>query len=270
MEKVWAGRVAAALAIGDLESADAWMNTVAGLRFDEDTRRGLLEALSNNMSPPAVDTLARLLIGPSPEGPGAITRKAAPLFVTTGLIRDLGVENTSKRRKMLLRALQVVARLKPDNVITHLRDPRWYVVRNVLIALGTSKHPSTADHIAPLCAHADHRVRVETLRALYRVQGTGSADLLLAGTLDKEEIVHTEACRLLGDIDDPGIDRKLLKRTRSPVLVEALRSIAALGRRDTDAARSTLRGIAKKRPAVWGRARRLRRAALQALEGGNG
>ncbi len=263
--EVWARTVAAALAAGDLESSDAWMNTITGLQLDEDARRCLLEALSDNMSPPAIDTLARLLVGPPPDGPGTIAREAAPLFAIAGLIRDLSTEETKGRRKMLLRALQVVTRLKPESVITHLSDPRWYVIRNVLIALGTSEHPMTAHHIVPLCSHADHRVRVEALRALYRIQGPGSANLLLASTLDRDEMVRTEAGRLLGGIDDPGIDRRLLERTQSPDLVKALRSIAALGRRNTASARTALRGIVKKRPAWWGRARRLRRGARQAL-----
>jgi len=270
MGKVWAGRVAAALATGDLESADAWMNAVAGLRLDEDSRRGLLEALSDDMSPPAIDTIARLLIEPRPEGPGAIAKEAAPLFAAAGLVRDLGAENTMGRRKMLLRALQVVVRLEPDSVITHLNDPRWYVARNVLVALGTSQHPRAAGHIAPLCDHADHRVRMEALGALYRIQGAGSANRLLAGTLDPDETVRTEAYRLLGGIEDPNVDRRLAEHTRSPDLTDALRSIAALGRRDTESARSALRGIAKKWPALWGRAKRLRKAALQALEAGDG
>jgi len=270
MGNVWAGRIAEALSVGDLEATDSWMNTIAGIRLDEDARTGLLQALSSSMSSEAVDTLAHLLAGPPPDGPGAIARKAAPLFIAAGLVRELGAENTTVgHRKMLLRALQVVARLKPESVTTHLDDPRWYVIRNVLVALGTSRRPETADHILPLCSHADHRVRVEALRALYLVLGAGSVSPLLEGTLDPDVMVRTEACRLLGGLDDPGIDRRLSERAQFPDLDEAIRAVAALGHRDTNSARATLTRMAKKRPALWGRARRLRLAARQALEAGD-
>jgi len=263
--RVWAGRVTAALAADDLRAADSWINAVAGLNIDEASRATLLRSLAESVTAPAVDTLARLLTGPDPDGPGSTARKAAPLFAANGLIRELGEEAKASRRKSLLKALQVLARLRPQCLLPHLTDPRWFVVRNVVIALGTSRRSDMAAHVEPLASHTEYRVRIEALRALYRLVGGTCVDVLLKHTGDEYAAVAAEAGRLLGEVEAPGIDRRLAGQMASDDRNEAMAAVAALGWRMTDEARNHLQRLARKR-FTWGRTRSLRAAARKALE----
>ncbi|MFH2071781.1 MAG: HEAT repeat domain-containing protein, partial [Actinomycetota bacterium] len=175
-------------------------------------------------------------------------------------------EGKAGRRKGLLTALQIVARQRPQGLLPHLADPRWFVVRNVAIALGTSRRADMAVHLEPVASHPDYRVRIEALRALHLLKGEGSADLLLGRLGDTHEAVADEAGRLLGGLQAPGIDRRLVEQTASADPDRAVAAIRALGWRTTGEARATLSRVARKRLA-WGTARRLRTAARRAMEG---
>jgi len=263
--QVWASRVTAALAADDLRAADDWINAVAGLNIDEISRATLLRSLAASVTAPAVDTLARLMTGPAPDGPGSTARKAAPLIAADGLIRELGEEAKASRRKSLLKALQVLARLRPQSLLPHLTDPRWFVVRNVVIALGTSRRSDMAAHVEPLASHTEYRIRIEALRALYRLVAGTCGDVLLEHIGDDHAAVAEEAGRLLGGVDGPDIDRRLAGRIASDDPDEAMAAVAALGWRTTVEASNHLQRMAHKR-FTWGRTRSLRAAARQALE----
>lgn len=261
--RVWAGRVCAALANGDLPAADEWVAAVGSVGIDDDSRLLLIDALAAAATGAAVDTLARLISAPDQKGPGARVRKAAPHFAADGLIKELSLEGKSGRRKSLLTALQIVARLKPDRLLPHLSDPRWFVIRNLAVAMGTSQHPEMAAHLQPLTSHIDHRVRLEALRALYRLTGDSCSETLLSATTDEHAAVAAEAGRLLGGIAAPGIDRRLIGMIESGDVAAATAAVAALGWRKTDAARGMLHRLAH-RKFVWGRARHLKSAARKA------
>ncbi|MBU1866693.1 MAG: HEAT repeat domain-containing protein [Actinobacteria bacterium] len=264
--RVWAERVAAALATGDLQAADDWINAAAGLHLDDRSKAALVTSLAVAATGPATDAIARLLTDPTSQGPGSSVRRAAPLFAAEGLIAELGGEGKAGRRKSLLTALQIVARQRPEGLLPHLTDPRWFVVRNVAIALGTSRRADMAVHLEPVASHPDYRVRIEALRALHLLKGEGSADLLLGRLGDTHEAVADEAGRLLGGLQAPGIDRRLVEQTASADPDRAVAAIRALGWRTTGEARATLSRVARKRLA-WGTARRLRTAARRAMEG---
>lgn len=263
--RVWATRVTSALGADDLISADQWIDVVTGLDLDQESRTSLITALADALDGPAIDVVARLLTAPSPRSGGSAVRKTAPLFATTGLIRELGDEQKTGRRKMLLHALQVVARVRPHGLLPHLEDPRWFVVRNVVVAIGTSRRTDMAPRIEPLMVHPDHRVRIEVLRALYRLCGGTCSEVPLHHIHDAHPAVAVEACRLLGGIEDPAIDRRLSETVATGDLEHALAAITALGRRTTIPARETLDQLARK-SFVFGRARRLKAAARRAME----
>ncbi len=261
----WAGRVGAALAEGDLRAADEWLGAIAGVDLGDTPREEVAGALSGAMQGPAVDALARLLTAPPPDGPGSVVRRAAPQFAGPGLVAELADEHHAGRRKALLSALQVVAHLRPQDLLPHLSDDRWYVVRNVVVALGASRRAEVAGSVARVAGHPDHRVRIEVLRALYRLEGERAADELCRHLGDPEETVAAEAARLVAAIPDPALDPRLIRLTGEADLPEALAAITALGRRDTPAAAEALRRLAQ-RPLAFGRRRSLRKAARRAME----
>ena len=262
----WASRVVVALAEGDLEAADEWIEAIAELDLGDESHRRATAALASVLRGDAVDTIARLLTAPPPDGPGAACRKAAPMFAADGLVAELGDEQNPGRRKDLVKALQMIAHLRPQEVVDHLDDERWFVVRNVAIALGTSQRPDVCARLAELGGHSDHRVRLEALRATYRLKGDDALDVLLEHLRDGHGAVAAEAGRLLGGIRHPDVDRRLIEATDSDDLAEAGAAVTALAARTSREATAAVQQIARRRFAV-GRRRRLRAAARRALEG---
>lgn len=266
ISEVWASRVAGALEAGDLGTADDWMTAALEPGVSPADRRTLMGALRAAVGRPSLAAVATVLAEPPGDGaPGAVVARAAPLFAVDLLVEELAAEDRKSRRKGLLRALQVAARHQPAALLPHLADERWHVVRNAVVALGTSRWAEAAAALHPPARHGDHRVRIEALRALRRLDDPDAARLLVDRLADAHPAVRAEAGRLLGSLGGPGIDRSLIDATRSPDLDTALAATAALGWRSTGEARTALAALAGRR-AWFGRARALRRAARTAQE----
>ena len=263
----WASQVDQALAAGDLRSADRWLTAVAGLDLEPDALRALLDQLSESLGTDALDRLTTLLAEQDTSGHGAAAKKLAPLVAGSRLMDALGFEQQIGRRKYLLKALTTIARARPPTLFPYLDDPRWYVVRNVVLLLGNTGSSAVSEQIRGALSHPEPRVRSEALRSLYRIEGPSSAGALLDALGDDEDLVSNEAAELLRRIPDPGIDHRLEE------LVEAgrdhncrIRAVGALGRRSTPHAQEVLGRMARLRFSWRANTRAIRRAARRALE----
>jgi hypothetical protein len=264
--EIWASKITAALSGGDTASAERWLGTVAGLDLGVSQRRLLLKTLADHLDDAAVERLVDILA--SDAGPGTALRGAAPFFAADRLVAELGAEQQMARRRVIIKALTRVAAANPGAVVPHLRDPRWYVVRNVALILGSSRRPEAASHLREVLGHDDHRVRIEALVGLRRLLDAGAVPALLAALDDPLEPVTARAAGLLSQLDDPEIDRQLVLRLeRASDRQRMLRLIAALGLRTTDDARQALRTRAAGWFPFWGTAAAVRKAARAALEG---
>lgn len=262
---VWAAKAAEAIRAGDLAVADTWLLAAGGLGLGPAEQNTLLAALAEQVDPPLVERVVTLMAqGGSPDG--AVVLKAAPLFLIDGLIERIAGTEEAGRRKPLVEALVELAPHRPDALLRRLDDPRWYVVRNLVHALGRSHRPDLGRPLRDLLGHEDRRVRREVLRALPRLGGTPPVEVLLAALDDPHEDVRGEALVQLARAEDPSIDRELAGRLRAAGDQQTkLTAVAALGRRRTAASGRELTRLARRRFVFGAAARQLRNAARRAL-----
>ncbi|HSG80484.1 MAG TPA: HEAT repeat domain-containing protein [Acidimicrobiia bacterium] len=261
---VWAIRVTAALRGGNVRAAEAWMRTAAAVDLDPSRRSLLMDALRHGLDDESLDTLVDFLVGQPDDT--SLLRRLAPLYAASPLVHALGAEPEMARRKRLIAALTPIARTRPTALVGHLEDPRWYLVRNVILLLGTSGHRGLADEVVKVAAHEDPRVRLEVLRALSRLRPDRGRDHLLRALNDPA--IAGEAASVLATVEDAAIDLALGERLDAATEIDAqLRLIDALGKRRTDQASAKLREVAQRRLALFGTARRLKRAARAAIGG---
>jgi hypothetical protein len=141
---------------------------------------------------------------------------------TRGLLEALAAEPDRARR---LRLIELAASLGPAIVPETRRllaDPRWYVVRNMVLLLRRVHDKSAMSEILRCADHPDLRVRLEALRALFAFDTAVPRDLL-ARTIHHPDPRLAEAAVLL--TGQHGITQA------SDLLVEILLRWDWLGRR---------------------------------------
>lgn len=139
-----------------------------------------------------------------------------------GLLEALAAEPERARR---LRLIELAASLGPAIVPETRRllsDPRWYVVRNMVLLLRRVQDRSAMDEIRRCADHSDLRVRLEAIRALFAFDSKVPHDLL-ARTIHHPDPRLAEAAVLL--TGQHGITQA------TDLLVEILRRWDVLGRR---------------------------------------
>ena len=118
---------------------------------------------------------------------------------TYPVLLDLLAEAQGRRaRKCLLNVLTTDPQLPLSLVKERLSDPRWFVVRNMVLLLGANTDRCPADHLLPALHHSDERVRTEAVRSLAGVTGPRAAVLLRSGLTDQSPGVRTAVARALG------------------------------------------------------------------------
>jgi hypothetical protein len=267
LARVWSARVTGAIRLDRLDLADDWFEAVtAAAEHSAERRKTLLQVLGTQVDSDVAMRLAELLTHGETSGPGSTVRRAAPLFAVDGLVEQLGFEEDQARRRKLIEALVAVAQFNVAPLIRHLDDARWYVVRNIILILGRSKHPEVAERLRPLRSHGDHRIRREALRALHHLLGEEVIDVVLAALSDANDAVRRQALLLLRDSTDPRVDAALTDRLKAKIgTEEKLQVVATLAQRSSSQARSILSRIASRPFAVSAQSRALRKAARYAL-----
>jgi hypothetical protein len=154
-----------------------------------------------------------------------------------GLLEALAAEPDRARR---LRLIELAASLGPAIIPETRRllaDPRWYVVRNMVLLLRRVQDRSAMSEILRYADHSDLRVRLEAIRALFAFDSKVPRDLL-ARTIHHPDPRLAEAAVLL--TGQHGITQAtdllveillrwdLLGRKRS-LRLKALRALADLG-----------------------------------------
>jgi HEAT repeat protein len=266
--EIWAAKAAGAIRDDRLGDADRWLTAVGGIGLGPPEQQILLRALAAEVDPPLVERVAALMADRDASAHGSALLRAAPLFLVDGLIEQLADTEEAGQRRRLVETLVTLAAHRPDALVPHLDDPRWFVVRNVVLALGRAHRPELADRIRRMADHEDHRVRREVLRSLARLGGGLGADELIAALADPHPNVRAEAAAQLGRSHDRSVDQTLIEELRTARSRDVkLAVVAALGQRTTPAAHRTMRGLANRRFCFGSESRALRRAARDALGG---
>lgn len=266
--RIWVSKVVASVRARDFASAVRWVDVLESAEVDA-------QLLNAAYTEAASDEVLAVLSGEGEDDEADVRRE---LFATLSrraggrVIEQLAVEQDPGRRRMLIDLVTEIARIDIRSVLPGLSDPRWFVVRNVAIALGKSARKAAGDPLVKVVGHEDHRVRIEALRALIPCLGVGALDHLVEALADEHVRVRAAASDLLGTLDDevvvPALSSALGNETL-PVEVR-IAVIDALRSHRTESARGALRSIAESKARFSPSARTLRSAARDALRSTNG
>jgi HEAT repeat protein len=184
------------------------------------------------------------------------------------LVTRLAIEESPARRRGLIGLISEAGKENPQPILAHLKDSRWYLVRNLISVVAKIGAASAMSQLVALTQHDDERVVSEALRAI--------------SVLNPEDsLTHLIRC-----LDNPGpriqeTARILLRTNMSPALENSLRD-AMLEKHSSNEAREWMAEILHERQTSEGRKvlvelaglrnslrpakRSARRAARRALE----
>jgi HEAT repeat protein len=263
---MWASRLAASLAGGDPAAARGWLEAVLDARLSAAQEEAVRAEVDAMLRRGLIDDLVTAAAA-GDEATTSLVEAVAPM-AAEALIHRLAAEPDRARRRAQVDLLGAVARADPEAVCRHLNDPRWYLVRNLVVALARSRGQEAVPYLRPLTSHAEPRVRREVLRALRALSPDEGSAAAIAALDDPDPTVRLQVLGLLGADSDPRVDALLARRLASwPPLDEAMGVIEALARRPSRAARAALGALSKRRWLVSPNRRKLRSAARLALGG---
>lgn len=267
--RVWAGKLTSAVRDGDLARAEAWMRgLVVASTYPAEFADLVSEALDEVSDPRVLDDLVIRLAAADPPGTGVGLVAAWGERLARYLVQGMTVEEPPVNRRFLVEFLAWVGREDVRLIAAFIADPRWFVVRNVAIALGRTGRPQAVAPVESLLDHPDHRVRVEALRGLFLLKRGETVPSLAAALFDPEPRVRHAAVSLLRASPSREVVSALVEvlEAHPPAAAEARRLVEVIAERTDPAVPAALERLAGRRRAL-GAARVVREAARQALEG---
>ncbi|HUT78048.1 MAG TPA: HEAT repeat domain-containing protein [Polyangia bacterium] len=265
----WREELSEAVRAGDLARAEAWLRAVVTAPVYPAEMGDLVEEALDEVSVPAVlDQLAVHLVAAPVPGTGAGLVKAWGERMAGYLVRAMIVEHPPVSRRHLTEFLAWVGQEDIRLLAALRRDPHWFVLRNLAIALGRTGRLAAVPALESLLGHTDYRVRIETLRGLWTLKGEQSVPMLVAALSDPEPRVRHAACSLLRASPGREVVGAVAGVLESPGLAaaEASRLVGLIAERADPDVPTVLARLAE-----CGRggtaARAVRRAARRALAG---
>jgi HEAT repeat protein len=153
------------------------------------------------------------------------------------LLEVLADETDMTARKALIELISTSARNYIPDLGARLGDRRWYLVRNVVSILTSTRSPEALTYLQRTLRHTDARVRRETIRGLAAIR-VAMADSMLAAALEDDDVQNVQlAARYLGSLGCrsavPALEqvaRGLGRGSRDHVArVEAIEALARIG-----------------------------------------
>ncbi len=109
----------------------------------------------------------------------------------------LGRMESPRARRHLIDSLIAKADGSVVHFLPFLKDPRWFLVRNVALILGSMKTEAAVGPLKELLRHPDFRVRREALAALSQVGRGRAVDVLVEALYDPDQRIRVGAARNL-------------------------------------------------------------------------
>lgn len=265
--RAWSAKVAAGIRDGDFATAGVWMRAVTESPvFPGEFALHVTDAIRELSRPALLDELVLGLVkkGNPPGAAPLLSGWGEPLveYLIGGMLVDEPVVN----RRHLVEYLGMAGRNDVRLLTPWLRDPRWYVVRNVATAVGKTGRETAVPALLAVVDHADDRVRVEVIRSLALLQGPAAIPLLVKALADPSQRVRNGAVSLLRaePSDDVIVQVGEFLGSCTADADDVRRIVKLLAERPSDRARATLTALAERRFAV-GSAKVVRDAARMAL-----
>ncbi len=114
------------------------------------------------------------------------------------LLTALAVEEDRNTRHRLLDLLAALGPVVARDAAALLADPRWFVVRNMLVLLRRVGDPGSLPEIRRCAAHADLRVRLEAIRNLFAFEAEVPRELLRGAIHHSDSRLAEDAIELAG------------------------------------------------------------------------
>jgi hypothetical protein len=251
--EAWAVNVKGAVASGEFGVAAGWLDAVLADPTYPPERAAAVGAAFEALSRPEVldDTLVSLAASESREGgPELVAAWGSPL--TDHMVDLMAVADPPVGRRRLVEFLGWAGRADIRLLVAHLDDPRWFVARNLAIALGRTRRSPAVAALERLAEHPEARVRVEALRSLASLGAEGTLARVASGLSDRSSRVRDAALTLLRANPDPAVVAALVTALESArVDVEqARRLVSAIAERRHDGVAEALERIAGRRFAI--------------------
>jgi len=196
--------------------------------------------------PEATRSLAQIL--------GALGDAGADLIVAT-----LQGESERTVRRQLLEIAQECVDAISSGLVAHLRNPNWYVVRNVLRMLGHGG-PGNENSIASCFVHENPRIRREAFLALARIGSTCALTITIRSLRDEIHAINERATDTIwqfpATMSHPAVRDVLADREwllRNPEIGRRL--IEASSRHHLHGLSDLVRSLGRWRFAFWDRQR---------------
>ncbi len=145
-----------------------------------------------------------------------LDKRSIPILITI-----LGYLDTISARKTIVNILGKIGITDVQVVMQGLSDQRWYVVRNIAIALRMIGDKEAKQSLLKIASHKDARVRREAIKSLAQMDGGEMAGLLKQALNDPDLSVRQTALSVLVHLEVP------LAKT---LLFDIVQSSAFLGR----------------------------------------
>lgn len=182
------------------------------------------------------------------------------------LMERLSVEEDPATRRTLISLLVVVGTNFSDPIARFFKAPEWYVVRNAVAIAGKIGGRKWVPHLTPLLEHSDHRVVIETMRALAPLAPDQAAAGLVRSLAHEHPRVRETALLLLKDSTAASRVEHLCDALLDPAMDEARDEIAELlFEIGTEQALGALRQVARKPFIISATGRHARKSARLAL-----
>jgi hypothetical protein len=123
--------------------------------------------------------------------------KMLPWQAITPLVGALGELNHFASRRAICNALSTLAADKVELLARGIEDPRWYVVRNVVMVLGKIKNPRALSYLRRTIQHSDFRVRRETIVSAASIGTEEANEFLIVALNDVDERLQILALKEL-------------------------------------------------------------------------
>lgn len=266
--RIWETKVASAVRRHDVASAANWMKVVTEDPIYPPEFGDQVAAAMEALSRPAL--IDDLVVWAVDEEAIADT---APLFAEWGepvvrrLIDLMVVDDPPVNRRYLVEILGLIGRSDSRLLTAHIGDHRWFIVRNLAIALGRTGRLAAIPALRSLLDHDDHRVRVEVLRSLAALDNEAAVPDLVRAFGDGNPRVRQATVSLLRASPSGQVIPLLAPVIEGGVLgpAETARLVEVIGERSDPAASQVLQRLAARRVA-FGSAKAARDAARRELE----
>lgn len=196
--RVWEGKVGAAIRNRDLDLAAAWMRAVTeDPVYPHDFGDHVASAMEALSRPALIDDLIVWLVDQD------AIEAAGPLLSEWGepivrrIVELMVIDDPPVNRRYLVDMLGLIGRSDSRLLIAHVADHRWFIVRNVAIALGHTGRLAAMPPLRSLLDHEDHRVRVEALRGLAAIDNDAAVSDLVRAFADPNPRVRQATVSLL-------------------------------------------------------------------------